>query len=125
MYKTKPMLITIVPLIVSTLLVVLLLGTVAHTQESLKYYADPTWPKTLPNNWKIGGITGLAVDSNNNIWVLNRPNDLADLELLAEVSPPTAQCCVRPPSMIHIDQVGNVIGSFDAQQGHGMDVDDN
>ena len=125
MSKTKPVLITIVPLIARTILVILLLSTVAHTQESLEYYADPTWPKTLPNNWKIGGITGLAVDANNNIWVLNRPNDLADLELLAEVSPPIAQCCVRPPSMIHIDQVGNVIGSFDAQQGHGMDVDDN
>ena len=26
-----------------------------------KYRFDPDWPKPLPNKWKIGGITGLAV----------------------------------------------------------------
>ena len=30
---------------------------------------------------------------------------------------------MRPPSMIHIDKEGNVIGSFDPPQGHGMTVD--
>ena len=55
--------------------------------------------------------------------MLNRPNDLTDIELHAELTPPLASCCVRPPSMIHFDKNGNVIGSFDAPQGHGMDVD--
>jgi DNA-binding beta-propeller fold protein YncE len=31
---------------------------------------------------------------------------------------------VRPPSMIHLSKDGSVLGSFDAPQGHGMDVDD-
>ena len=53
----------------------------------------------------------------------DRPNDLTDIELEAELTPPIADCCVRPPSMIHIDKNGNVIGSFDAPQGHGMAVD--
>jgi DNA-binding beta-propeller fold protein YncE len=88
-----------------------------------KYKFDPDWPKPLPNKWKIGGITGLAVDKDDNVWVLNRPNDLTDIELHAELTPPLATCCVRPPSMIHFDKNGNVIGSFDAPQGHGMDVD--
>ena len=77
----------------------------------------------MPNKWKLGGITGLAVDKDDNVWVLNRPGDLRDLELRAELNPPTAACCVRPPSMIHIDKNGNVIGSFDPGTGHGMDVD--
>jgi hypothetical protein len=55
--------------------------------------------------------------------VYDRPNDLTDIELEAELTPPIADCCVRPPSMIHIDKNGNVIGSFDAPQGHGMAVD--
>ena len=92
-------------------------------QDVSSYHMDPTWPKPLPNNWKMGGVTGLAVDSNDNVWVYNRPNDLTALELRAEFSPPIAECCVRPPSMIHLDMSGNVIGSFDAPQGHGMDVD--
>lgn len=86
-----------------------------------KFKFDPDWPKPLPNKWKMGGVTGLAVDKDDNVWVLNRPNDLTDIELEAEVG--IADCCVRPPSMIHIDKNGNVIGSFDAPQGHGMAVD--
>jgi len=88
-----------------------------------KFKFDPDWPKPLPNKWKMGGVTGLAVDKDDNVWVLNRPNDLTDIELEAELTPPLADCCVRPPSMIHIDKNGNVIGSFDAPQGHGMAVD--
>src|SRR5579871_5449420 len=89
-----------------------------------KYKLDPDWPKPMPNNWKIGGVTGLAVDKDDNVWVLNRPNDLRDLELHAMKNPPTADCCVRPPTMIHIDKNGDVIGSFTpvgfGVEGHGM-----
>src|SRR5437016_3568815 len=95
----------------------------AQAQTAPKYKFDPDWPKPLPNKWKLGGVTGLAVDKDDNVWVLDRPNDLTDIELEAELNPPLADCCVRPPSMIHIDKSGNVIGSFDAPQGHGMAVD--
>src|SRR5918999_1645361 len=95
----------------------------AQAQSVPRFFFDPSWPKPLPNKWKNGGVTGLAVDRNDDVWVLNRPNDLTDIELHAELTPPLADCCVRPPSMIHFDKNGNVIGSFDAPQGHGMDVD--
>jgi hypothetical protein len=88
-----------------------------------KFRFDPNWPKPLPNKWKMGGVTGLAVDKDDNVWVLDRPNDLTDIELEAESTPPLADCCVRPPAMIHIDKNGDVIGFFDAPQGHGMAVD--
>jgi DNA-binding beta-propeller fold protein YncE len=92
-------------------------------QTAPKYKFDPDWPKPLPNKWKLGGVTGLAVDKDDNVWVHNRPNDLTSIELEAELNPPIADCCVHPPAMIHFDKEGNVIGSFDAPQGHGMDVD--
>src|SRR5881396_3846967 len=95
----------------------------AQEQTAPRYKFDPDWPKPLPNKWKMGGVTGLAVDKDDNVWVYDRPNDLTDIELEAELTPPVADCCVRPPAMIHIDKNGNVIGSFDAPQGHGMDVD--
>src|SRR5437588_750085 len=95
----------------------------AQAQSAPRYKFDPEWPKPLPNKWKMGGVTGLAVDKDDNVWVLDRPNDLTDIELEAELSPPIADCCVHPPSMIHIDKNGTVIGSFDAPQGHGIDVD--
>jgi hypothetical protein len=95
----------------------------APTETAPKFKFDPDWPKPLPNKWKIGGITGLAVDKDDNVWALDRPNDLTDIELEAELNPPIADCCKRPPSMIHFDKEGNVIGSFDPPQGHGMAVD--
>jgi hypothetical protein len=95
----------------------------AQENTAPKFKFDPDWPKPLPNKWKMGGVTGLAVDKDDNVWVLDRPNDLTDIELEAELTPPLADCCVRPPAMIHIDKNGNVIGSFDAPQGHGMAVD--
>jgi hypothetical protein len=103
----------------------LVLGVSIAAQEPAapKFRFDPDWPKPLPNKWKLGGVTGLAVDKDDNVWVYDRPNDLTDIELEAELSPPIADCCVRPPSMIHIDKNGSVIGSFDAPQGHGMAVD--
>jgi hypothetical protein len=88
-----------------------------------KYKYDPDWPKPMPNKWKIGGVTGLAVDKDDNVWVLDRPNDLRDMELRAELTPVGVDCCTRPPSMIHIDKNGDVIGYFDPPQGHGMAVD--
>jgi hypothetical protein len=95
----------------------------AWTQTAPKYKFDPDWPKPLPNKWKMGGVTGLAVDKDDNVWVLDRPHDLRDMELRAELANPTADCCTRPPSMIHIDKNGDVIGFFDAPEGHGMAVD--
>jgi DNA-binding beta-propeller fold protein YncE len=98
-------------------------GRALYAQTAPEFVFDPTWPKDLPNLWKMGGVTGLAVDRDDNVWVYNRPNDLTNIELHAELEPPLALCCVRAPSMIHIDRAGKVIGSFDAPQGHGMDVD--
>jgi hypothetical protein len=95
----------------------------ARAQEAPRLVFDPTWPKDLPNLWKIGGVTGLAVDRDDNVWLYNRPNDLTNIELHAELDPPLALCCVRAPSMIQLDRAGRVIGAFDAPQGHGMDVD--
>ena len=99
-------------------------GAVARAQAAPVFYYDPTWPNALPNLWKLGGVTGLAVDSNDDVWVYNRPNNAVDVERRAEPGTDIAVCCVRPPSMIHIDKHGNVIGWFDAPQGHGMAVDD-
>ena len=109
-----------------TLLFVLALSVSVLAQSSTapKFKFDSDWPKLpLPNAWKMGGVTGLAVDKDDNVWVYDRPNDLRDMELKAELTPKIADCCTRPPSMIHIDKAGNVIGSFDPPQGHGMAVD--
>jgi hypothetical protein len=105
-------------------------GPAAQTAAVPKFKADLSWPHVLPNKWKMGGVTGLAVDKDDNVWVYDRPDDLTSIEVEAELNPPIADCCTHPPSMIHIAghdgpgyKDGDVIGSFEAPQGHGMAVD--
>src|SRR5262245_46145245 len=93
----------------------------AQAQRAPELVFDPTWPKDLPSNWKLGGVTGLALDRDENIWLYNRPNDLTNIELHAELDPPLALCCVRAPSVIHLNRYGRVIGSFDASQVQGIE----
>src|ERR1700687_5686894 len=123
MMKLTPRVVAVLTLVAGAGFLIANAGTGVQAQTAPRFKLDPDWPKPLPNKWKMGGVTGLAVDKNDNVWVLNRPNDLTDIELEAELTPPLADCCVRPPAMIHIDKNGNVIGSFDAPQGHGMAVD--
>jgi len=78
----------------------------AQQQTAPRFKFDPEWPKPLPNKWKMGGVTGLAVDKNDDVWVLDRPNDLTDIELEAELTPPLADCCVRPPSAAKLLGIG-------------------
>ncbi|MGI9260291.1 MAG: hypothetical protein ACR2QQ_15770 [Gammaproteobacteria bacterium] len=112
-----------IALTICTAIVTLSFAQFTSAQDVPRYIFDPSWPKDLPNNWKNGGIMGIAIDSNDDIWVYNRPNDLTSIELSAEPDTPIAECCARPPSMFHFDKNGNVINWFDAPQGHGMDVD--
>ncbi|HSZ20149.1 MAG TPA: hypothetical protein VK770_10180 [Candidatus Acidoferrum sp.] len=103
---------------------VLALPSFSLAQAAPHYKFDPDWPKLpLPNKWWMMGVTGLAVDKDDNVWILNRPYDIDATQNYAALNPPTAECCVAPPAMIHIDKDGKVIGSFDPPEGHGMAVD--
>src|SRR3984893_6887691 len=72
----------------------------AQAETAPKFKVDVSWPKPLPSKWKMGGVTGLAVDKDDNIWVYDRPNDLTSIELEAELNPPIADCCVPPPWLL-------------------------
>ena len=97
-------------------------ASAAQSQPSYRF--DPDWPKLpLPDKWWLGGVTGLYVDHIDTIWVLNRPANLDNTENYATLDPPTAECCVAPPTIIAFDRDGNVVEHWDTQQGHGMMVD--
>ena len=80
---------------------------------------DGSWPKLpLPNKWTFEGITGLAVDKDDVIWVLNRPGDYdvdpifhvpEKTENYASLNPPTAMCCLRPEGILAFDMQGNLL----------------
>src|SRR5438552_825096 len=123
MIKVNPKIGVVLALLAGVAFLNSYMGDGAQAQTAPRFKYDPDWPKPLPNKWKMGGVTGLAVDKDDNVWVLNRPNDLTSIEIEAELAPPVADCCAHAPAMIHFDKAGNVIESFDAPQGHGMAVD--
>ena len=47
-------------------------ATVAYA-DPLTFQVDPAWPKPLPNHWIMGQASGVAVDAQDNIWVVQRP----------------------------------------------------
>ena len=38
------------------------------------FAVDASWPKPLPNNWILGQVGGITVDSRDHIWVIHRPH---------------------------------------------------
>ena len=73
---------------------------------------DSTWPKPLPNNWRLGTVVGVRVDSQDHIWIVHRPNSLRPEERYAAMDPPQALCCRPAPPVIEFDQAGNVVQAW-------------
>ena len=84
------------------------------------YEVDPSWPKPLPNNWLLGQVAGVAVDSQDRVWIAQRPGTLEAGELRAATDPPSAECCAPTPSIIAFDTEGNVVSSWGGP-GEGYD----
>ena len=77
-----------------------------------QYRVDPFWPKPLPNDWLIGEIAGLKVDSRDHVWVFQRPGTLSEEELGAAQDPPISICCKPAPWILEFDTEGNLVQSW-------------
>ena len=59
----------------------------AAAQNVPKFEPDPYWPKPLPNNWMLGQVGGIFVDSHDHIWVTSRPRTLDNNDKYAALEP--------------------------------------
>ena len=92
---------------------------------------DPTWPKPLPDNWTLGNVVGVAVDSRDHIWIVHRPGSLTPQERGADADPPLAECCRPAPPVIEFNQEGDVVQAWGGpgagyewpQSEHGIFID--
>ncbi len=82
------------------------------SQAPTQFEVDPFWPKPLPNHWILGEISGVHVDANDHVWVLQRPGSLTERELGAAQNPAESECCVAAPSVIEFDSEGNVVQAW-------------
>ncbi|HVT98230.1 MAG TPA: hypothetical protein VHE33_12050 [Acidobacteriaceae bacterium] len=94
------------------LAVALALPAQAQTHDAPHYKVDPFWPGQLPNKWIMGQVGGIAVDSQDHIWVLQRPRSATPDELGAAQNPPRSDCCMATPAVLEFDTAGNVINSW-------------
>jgi DNA-binding beta-propeller fold protein YncE len=89
-----------------------LLMAPAHAVDAPKFQVDASWPKPLPNNWLMGQAAGVAVDAQDHIWVIHRPNTLTDDEKAATFNPPRTKCCKPAPPVLEFDQEGNLLKAW-------------
>lgn len=81
-------------------------------QRGADYVVDPGWPQTLPNDWIIGQVAGIAVDRRDHVWIVHRPRSITEDEAAAVQNPPTAECCVPAPAVIELDPEGRVVRAW-------------
>ena len=59
--------------------------------DAPQYEVDASWPQPLPNDWILGQVSGIAVDSQDNIWIIQRPRTLTAHEMGAVQNPPATE----------------------------------
>ena len=102
-----------------------------HAADIPTFQVDPAWPQTLPNNWILGQVAGVAVDAADHVWIIQRPRTLTDDEKAASFTPPRSKCCIAAPPVIVFDQRGKVIAAWGGtgsgydwpQNEHGIYID--
>ena len=58
---------------------------------------DGAWPAAWPEGWRLGEVSGVAVDRHDHVWVLHRP----------ATAPGT-----RAPPVIELDEAGHVVRAW-------------
>ena len=99
-------------------------AVIAQQSSTLRppmFEVDPAWP-TVPNNWVLGEVTSVSVDSKDHIWVLHVPQSI-----------PEAQRSNAAPPVLEFDAAGKLLASWGAPSDgapwpgreHGIFVDAN
>ncbi len=57
----------------------------------------------------MGMTIGVSVDSQDHVWIINRPRTNDARELHAQSDPPAAECCASAPPVLEFDQAGTLL----------------
>ena len=84
-------------------------ATRAEAQTPPQYKVEPFWPQPLPDTWILGQVAGIAVDNEDNVWIVHRPASLVDDEKGAQKDPPATRCCKAPPPVLQFSPDGKLM----------------
>ena len=90
-----------------------------QTRSLPTFEVDHAWPQ-VPAKWKIGDASSMAIDAQDNVWVLHRPRTLKP-----------EQAAMAAPAVIVFDTAGNYIKAWGGegngyewpQREHGIHID--
>ncbi len=75
------------------------------------FKVDPYWPEPLPNNWLVGQVSGIAIDSKDHIWIIHRPKSLGSDEAVSKLLPQELPYSPAP-SIMEFDSSGKLIQAW-------------
>jgi hypothetical protein len=101
-----------------------------------RFKVDAAWP-TLPDDMMLGQVSGVAVDNDNDVWVIHRPHSLSPTDNGLAQNPPIAKCCRPAPTIVRFSQAGAYLAGWGTPEtgpvidgvsqwpksGHGIYVD--
>jgi DNA-binding beta-propeller fold protein YncE len=101
----------------------------AQVSQTPTYQVDPFWPQ-VPEQWTLGQVSGVAVDSRDHVWVLQRPWSLASDE---QARNPEAECCRPAPPVMEFTAEGTYVQGWGGEgegyewpaDEHGIHIDYN
>ena len=94
-------------------------GHFTFAADAPKFELDPTWPK-VPEKFKLGDASSIAIDAQDNVWVLHRPRTLQG-----------DNAKMAAPAIMILDGAGNYLRSWGGtgsgfewpQREHGIHID--
>lgn len=76
-----------------------------------RFRVDAAWPD-MPDDMMIGQVPGLAVDKQDNVWILQRPNSLGFSGTGLAQDPPIAVCCKPAPHIMKFAPDGALLDAW-------------
>ena len=85
-----------------------------------RFEVDPSWP-ILPNDWVLGSVASVDVDSRDHVWIYHRPRSVDE-----------ARQANAAPAVLELDAEGNFVQAWGGPgdgydwpaNEHGIEVDD-
>jgi hypothetical protein len=83
------------------------------------FRVDPDWPQ-VPARWKLGDVSSIAIDAEDNAWILHRPRTLS-----------AEDAAMAAPAVLGFDSEGNFLDAWGGdgdgyewpQREHGIHID--
>ena len=85
----------------------------AQSVQAPRFEVDPFWPKPLPTHTLLGSLTGIAIDAQDHVWVVNLTNSFTTrTESGADQDPPIGECCFPQAPVLEFDATGKLVGHW-------------